>query len=286
MKNNQMYNFWEKEKWREFFMLLNEEIYYLENELRKWFTQGLTETDRIIDGFDIGWGGTACYATSVLAKYLNPKKSHNFLDVACGYGTFLVELGWRFPLANLVGLNLDFDPPHNLITSLLTKGGVNASLILADVLKIPIIPTHFDCISCFLGLQDIAITRGKENLKNVILELLQAVSPKKYLFIVDNLPIESLKAVLHQISIDYDLILQQKFIPNCQWNRDVGNRAIEMYAQGYLQQELVSDNPPSDPEQALKKIHNKMLEDLENQLSEKGYFNPWGIMHLLLIQRI
>ncbi len=36
------------------------------------------------------------------------------LDVACGYGTFLAELDWRFPGLRLVGLNIDFNGPHRM----------------------------------------------------------------------------------------------------------------------------------------------------------------------------
>ena len=131
-----------------------------ENKLRKWFVRGLNETRAVIDGFDIGWGGTAIWSTNKISNYVDKDISLNILDVACGYGTFLVELGWRFPNANLYGLNLDFDPPHEVIFSLLDNGNVSAHLIVSDALVPPFQEESFDIITCFLGLQDIEITRG------------------------------------------------------------------------------------------------------------------------------
>ncbi len=263
-----------------------ENIVQKENKLRAWFTQGLPENDRIIDGFDIGWGGTARWATSLLVEHLDPHRNLTILDVACGYGTFLVELGWRFPQAELIGLNLDFDPPHNRIASLLSQGEVKAHLISADALRLPLISMKFDCVSCFLGLQDIIITRGKESLVAVVSELLRTVSHHGFLALLDNFSRESFENILSQQNLEYDLVFHDSFKPNCQWSREVGFKAVEMYAQGYLQQQLDSKNPPDDSNKALTEIQKKMLRELENQLESQGYYNPWGIMRLVLLQRL
>ncbi|MFX0123484.1 MAG: class I SAM-dependent methyltransferase [Candidatus Hodarchaeota archaeon] len=263
-----------------------ETIIEKENKLRAWFTHGLPEKDRIIDGFDIGWGGTSRWGTSLLTRYLDPQDNITILDVACGYGTFLVELGWRFPQAKLIGLNLDFDPPHSLIISLLSQSNVKAHLISADALHIPFLLAKFDCVTCFLGLQDIAITRGEKNLPKVVSELLQKVAPKGFLALLDNFPHESFENILAQQRQKFDLVLHKSFKPDCKWSREIGLRAVEMYAQGYLQQELDSENPPEDSTIALTKIREKMLEELENQLEIQGYYNPWGTIHLFLLQRL
>lgn len=256
-----------------------------ENKLRAWFTQGLPENDRVIDGFDIGWGGTARWSTLHLSRYLDPQDNHTILDIACGYGTFLVELGWRFPQAELIGLNLDFDPPHNLIMSLLSQSDVKAQLISADALNVPF-SANFDCVTCFLGLQDIAITRGHENLVKVISVLLQLVTPQGFLALLDNFSQEVFENILAQQRQKCDLVLHRSFKPNCKWSREIGSRAVEMYAQGYLQQEMDSENPPEDTDIALIEIKKKMFKELENQLETRGYYNPWGTIHLFLLQRL
>lgn len=268
-------------------MSSDKEIIQREDELRTWFTKDIPKDDPIyhIDSFDIGWGGTARYATSRLAEWLDPQQKVLILDVACGYGTFLVELGWRFPLAQLFGLNLDFDPPHNLIIPLLSQGQVTAQLLSADALQLPLKSGNFDCISCFLGLQDIAITRGTESLGTVVSELFQAVSPEKFLLLVDNLPSKIFQKILFQQDLKYELLLEESFDPECRWSREVGLQAVNMYAQGYLQQQLRSDNPPKDLKRALEIIRKEMKGELEHQLETQGYYNPWGIMKLFILQR-
>ncbi|MFX1517691.1 MAG: class I SAM-dependent methyltransferase [Promethearchaeota archaeon] len=255
-----------------------------EDEVRDWFTQGLPRIEKIIDGFDIGWGGTARWTTSNLARYINPNKNISILDIACGYGTFLVELGWRFPQAHLIGLNLDFNPPHNLVFSLLSQSNVKAQLISADALYVPFLE-KFDCVTCFLGLQDIIITRGQNRLGEVVSELLRLVSPQGFLLLLDNFSPDIFNNTLTQQKLNYDLVLHKSFKPECKWSREVGLRAIEMYAQGYLQQELDSEYPPEDSNRALSRIRTKMLEEFEIQLENQGYYNPWGTMQLFLLQR-
>lgn len=268
-------------------MSSDEEIIQREDKLRAWFTKDIPEDDPTyqIESFDIGWGGTARWATSRIAEWIDPQQKVSVLDVACGYGTFLVELGWRFPQAELFGLNLDFNPPHNLITPLLSQGQVAARLITADALQLPLKSTLFDCVSCFLGLQDIAITRGTESLGTVVSELIQVASPKKFILLVDNLSPAIFQNMLSQQKLKCELLLEESFIAECRWSRDVGLQAVEMYAKGYLQQQLDSDNPPNNTYKALENIRNEMIEEYEHQLRTQGYYNPWGIMRLFLLQR-
>ncbi|UCE14828.1 MAG: class I SAM-dependent methyltransferase [Candidatus Heimdallarchaeota archaeon] len=263
------------------------EIILREDRLRAWFTRKFSKNDPMckIDGFDIGWGGTARFATSQLSEYLDPQKNMTILDVACGYGTFLVEIGWRFPRATLFGLNLDFNPPHNLIFSLLSQGNVEAGLISADAIQLPLITDYFDCVSCFLGLQDIAITRGKESLSKVVSNLLRIVAPGKYLLLLDNLPADIFKTILKSQKQKFEMLLYDTFEAECRWTREIGEIAVELYAQGYLQQQLDSNYPPPDRQQALSKIRKKFAGELENQLRTQGYYNPWGTMVLFILQK-
>ena len=86
------------------------EILSREQALRAWFTRDADTVLREIDGLDIGWGGVQCWATARM-----PSLSGGYhLDLACGYGTYLAQLGWRYPGARLVGLNIDFQGPHAL----------------------------------------------------------------------------------------------------------------------------------------------------------------------------
>ena len=81
-----------------------------EEWLREWFTRKCDPIQWVVDGLDVGWGGAQRWATA----RMEPLTGDPHLDVACGYGTFLAQLGWRFPAARLVGLNIDFEGSHAL----------------------------------------------------------------------------------------------------------------------------------------------------------------------------
>ena len=117
-----------------------------EERLREWFTVGLEPPQKMVDGLDIGWGGVQRWATA----RMEPVEGLH-LEFACGYATFLAQLGWRFPAAQLVGLNIDFVGPHALARSLLSEAGVTAELVQADARQMPFADGSLGSISCFLG---------------------------------------------------------------------------------------------------------------------------------------
>ncbi len=46
---------------------------------------------------------------------------------------------------------------------------------------------------------------------------------------------KSFENILSQQNLEYDLVFHDSFTPNCQWSREIGLLAVEMYAQGNLQ---------------------------------------------------
>lgn len=64
-----------------------------EKRLRPWNTRECDPMLQLIDGLDIGWGGVQRWVTARMP----PLAGGPHLDFACGYGTFLVQLGWWFP---------------------------------------------------------------------------------------------------------------------------------------------------------------------------------------------
>src|SRR2546430_10042036 len=91
-----------------------------EETLRSWLVKGRDPIIQAIDGLDIGWGGIQRWATARMAHLGDGLH----LDFACGVGSFLAQLGWRFPRADLVGLNIDFSGPHEPIRELLSRARV------------------------------------------------------------------------------------------------------------------------------------------------------------------
>ena len=106
-----------------------------------------------IDGIDIGWGGSQRWATARMFSI--DEGTH--LDVASGYGTFLAQLGWRFPNTKLFGLNIDYTGAHASIHEVLGEAGVNIrALSLADT-------SDFGILRLIVNNNDKAIAALKEH---------------------------------------------------------------------------------------------------------------------------
>ncbi len=244
-----------------------------EKHLREWFTRGKDPVTKAIDGLDIGWGGVQRWATARM-----PTLDVLHLDVACGYATFLAQLGWRFPNAVLVGLNIDFTGPHRLAQPLLEEARVKATLIQADARRIPFVDECFPSISCFLGLQDIEIGFGKEGVKETLADAIRVLKPGGLLILLDEFSFSQLANLLGDLPIEVIDYADRSL--NVQWKREVAERAIELFSQGWV----VQARPESETEK--KKIFeetlNRLKLDLEQQLSDKGYYVPFGPIHLII----
>lgn len=254
------------------------EIITRENQLREWFTRDCDPVCRVVDGLDIGWGSTQRTVTRHMI--MQPGSFH--LDVACGYGTFLAQLGWRFPEARLVGLNIDFQGPHACIHGLLAEAGVSVSLIQADACSIPFQVGVFSSASCFLGLQDIKIRSGAKGVQHAIAETMRIVQQYGYVTFVDEFPIEEFQGYL--TGIKYDIIKNQPLDIDIKWNRNIASTAVKLYAQGWVTQtELTSEE---DKKRAYENIYQELKKDMEQQLLNQGYYVPFTSLRMLIIQRL
>jgi ubiquinone/menaquinone biosynthesis C-methylase UbiE len=248
-----------------------------EQQLRDWFTRGKDPIAKLIDGLDIGWGGVQRWATGQI-----PPLEGLHLDIACGYATFLAQLGWRFPKVDLVGLNIDFVGPHRLARPLLAEAGVKATLIQADARRIPFADAHFPSISCFLGLQDIEIGFGEEGVKETLTDAIRVLQPGGVLILLDEFPFSRFVDLLTDLSIE--IIRQAEKSLDVHWTAKVAERAIECYASGWVTQAR------PDRETEKEKIYQEALdhyrEDVEQQLGEKGHYVPFGSVHMILGRKI
>lgn len=252
---------------------LEEELLRREEVLREWFTRDCDSLREDIDGLDIGWGGAGRWATARLP--LSGSSRH--LDFACGYGTFLAQLGWRFPDLQLVGLNIDFEGPHALATELLRQAGVSERclLIRADARQMPFPDGTLDSASCFLGLQDIEIGFGKEGVKQALGEVARVVKLGGTICLVEEFEVERL---LPQDRVE--VILTDEYNPDVRWDRRTGEVAVELYARGWAEQRR-SDSK----ERAYHEALARMRADLERQLAAQGYFNPCRPIKLVVAER-
>jgi SAM-dependent methyltransferase len=244
-----------------------------ENNLRHWFTFGSDPVRAVVDALDIGWGGVQRWATSRIP----PPGEHPHLDLACGYATFLAQLGWRFRSARLLGLNIDFEGANALAKPLLKQAGVPAQLVAADARSIPLADRSVGSVSCFMGLQDIEIAFGQEGVLQTLREAVRVVRTGGTLSLLDEYSFEELEALCRGLPVN--VIGQGECELDVRWNREIGERAITLYAEGWIAQRRVGAPDSSDTERVryLKHLEGEM----DRQLSERGYYVPFGPVRMV-----
>jgi len=249
-----------------------------ENQLREWFTRDCDPVRKVIDGLDIGWGGAQRKATREMI--MQPGSIH--LDVACGYGTFLVQLGWRFPEARIVGLNIDYQGVHASIHDLLAEAGMQVPLIQADARNMPFRVGVFSSASCFLGLQDIKIGSGTKGVKQAISETMRIVQQYGYVTLIDDFPADEFHDYL--IGVKHDVIKEQPLDIDVRWKPHIASEAIKLYAKGWVAQtELTCEE---DRQRAYDNIFGGMKKNMEQQIRSRGYFVPFDSLRMIIIQRL
>lgn len=242
-----------------------------EVSLREWFTRDCNSVMKAIDGLDIGWSGLQRWVTAHL-----PLNVGLHLDIACGYGTFLAQLGWRFPRLALVGLNIDFEGPHKIISDLLEKAGVQASLVQADARQMPYVDSVFDSASCFLGLQDIRIGFHKAGVKRSMQEAARVLKPDGILAVIDEIDVTVDKTL-------FDIITKMEYVLDVQWDRAVAEKAIELYAQGWVAQTRPRRKKPVV--HSYEQVYQRMKSNMNKQFAEQGFYVPFGPIYVHVMKK-
>jgi SAM-dependent methyltransferase len=247
-----------------------------EKRLRAWFTRGGDPLQQVVDGLDIGWGGVQHWATARM-----PAVAGLHLDVACGYATFLAQLGWRFPVARLVGLNIDFAGPHALARPLLAEAGVAATLVQADARHLPFANGSFDSVSCFLGLQDIEIGFGPEGVQDSVAETARVLRIGGVLVLLDEFSFEHFDLLLNELPLV--VTDRAERVLDIRWDREVAEQAVALYAEGWAAQARLKDELARI--QTRCEVYHKMLEDMERQLAEWGIYVPFGPVRMVMARK-
>jgi SAM-dependent methyltransferase len=254
-----------------------DQILAQEQALRAWFTRDADPVLAQIDGLDVGWGGVQRWAT---AHIPDPAEGPH-LDLACGYGTFLAQLGWRFPAARLVGLNIDFAGPHALIGELLAQAGVPADLVQADARRTPFGDEVFGSASCFLGLQDIQIGFGQAGVRETLVEVVRILRCGGLLTLLDEFTFEQLDAFLAGLPVA--VLDRRERLLDTRWNRQVAERAIALYAEGWVAQTRTTKR--KEKRRVYQEVHTRMRGEMERQLSKQGYYVPFGPVRLVVVRK-
>jgi len=250
-----------------------------EQGLQAWFTRNTDPVLAQIDGLDIGWGGVQRWATARMPL----PTSGLHLDFACGYGTFLAQLGWNYPTARLVGLNIDFDGAHALARPLLAEAGVTATLVQADARRMPFAYGTFASASCFLGLQDIEIGFGEQGVQEALAEAVRVLCPGGVLVLLDEFSIDRLVALLDELPVT--LIDQGEQELGVQWDRKVARAAVRLYAEGWVAQMRLPKDDKAARETAYQEVLARMEAEVEEQMARQGYYIPFDPVRIVVAQK-
>jgi ubiquinone/menaquinone biosynthesis C-methylase UbiE len=248
--------------------------------LRAWFTRDADALLRQIDGLDIGWGGVQRCATARM-----PSLSDGLhLDLACGYATFLAQLGWRYPAARLVGLNIDYQGPHALARPLLVEAGVHAALVQADARQMPFADGTFDSASCFLGLQDVEIGFGKAGVRQTLVEAVHVLRTGGMLVLLDEFPLQHFEALLDGLPVAW--IDRAERALDVRWSRRVAMRAVELYAEGWVAQMRLPAGDRAAHRAAYREVLRRMRSEVEAQMTSQGYYVPFDPVRMVVVQKL
>lgn len=258
-------------------MISESTIIKKETTLRNWFTRDCDKTMKTIDGLDIGWGGTQRWATSIIP--LSARAPH--LDFCCGYGTFLAQLGWRFPDVELYGLNIDYKGPHNMIKPLLDEAGVSVSLVQGDARQMPFADGVFGSVSCFLGLQDIRIGFGDIGIRESIAEAIRVLYHGGVLVLLDEFSFDIFDHFLQGMPLHVESRSECKL--DVRWDRVTAEEAITLYANGYVKQKRGLGD--TERKRVYSETYSSMKSEMDRQLAENGYFVPFDCVRMVISKK-
>jgi ubiquinone/menaquinone biosynthesis C-methylase UbiE len=203
------------------------------------------------------------------------------LDIACGYATFLAQLGWRYPQARLVGLNIDFEGANALAVPLLKQADVFAQLVAADARCIPFPDNSFDSLSCFLGLQDIEISCGLDGVAESLKEAVRVVRPGGLLCLADDSSFERYEVFLREL--ETRMVDRAERELEVRWNREIAELAIRLYADGWLTQKRLGD--PNTPVEERTRYLGRLRSDMDDQLSRRGCYVPFAPLRVVIHEK-
>jgi hypothetical protein len=193
-------------------------------------------------------------------------------------------LGWRFPQARLVGLNIDFQGPHALARPLLNKAGVNAALVQADARYIPTADASFDSASCFLGMQDVEIGFGEAGVRQMLVEVLRVLRTGGMLVLLDVYSLKRFKTLLEGLPVRW--VDEAKRELDVRWGREAAMRAAELYAEGWVKQMRLQAEDSSTHQVIYRNVLERLKSEIEVQLACQGYYIPSRPVRLLIVEKL
>ncbi|HUV88417.1 MAG TPA: class I SAM-dependent methyltransferase [Anaerolineae bacterium] len=170
----------------------------------------------------------------------------------------------------------------SLAQPLLAEAGVRAALVQADARRLPFADGTLGSASCFLGLQDVEIGFGEQGVREVVAEAVRVLSPDGMLTLLDEFPVERFDALLDELPVAVTDCGERAL--DVRWNRQVAERAIALYAEGWLAQARASGQAAHD--QIRTEVRSRMAVEVKRQLDTQGYYVPFGPVRMVVARKI
>ncbi len=139
----------------------------------------------------------------------------------------------------------------------------------------------FPSISCFLGLQDIEISFGEEGVQDTLTEAVRILHPGGFLILIDESSLSHFTNLLSGLPIE--VIHYAEHPLDVQWRREVAERAIKLYALGWVAQARAESE--SEKDKIFKETYQRMKLDMEQQFTKKGNYVPFGPFHMIVARK-
>jgi SAM-dependent methyltransferase len=140
----------------------------------------------------------------------------------------------------------------------------------------------FDSASCFMGLQDIELAFGERGLREALRESIRVLRPSGTFTLLDEYSFQRYDALLGPLDARIDIRDERDL--DVKWDRETSSRAIELYADGWLQQKRLGD--PGISRSAAAEYAQGLWADAEIQLSARGYYVPFGPVRMVVCRRL
>jgi hypothetical protein len=109
----------------------------------------------------------------------------------------------------------------------------------------------------------------------------RVLRPGGALTLLDEFPLERFDALLDGLGL---LVTDRGARDlDVRWNRQVAERAIALYAQGWVAQARAADQEVQ--EQTHTEVHAQMAAEMERQLSTQGYYVPFEPVRMLVARK-
>lgn len=105
--------------------------------------------------------------------------------------------------------------------------------------------------------------------------------PGGTLTLIDEFPFDRFERLLDGLPLEIEEKAERTL--DARWEREVAEKAIELYAEGWVAQERLEGEGAK--EKAYRQAHARMKAKMEKQLAEQGYYVPFGSMRLIVARK-